>query len=69
MIEGSIFIADEFNLCTSKTMKSLLPSLSQLRDYHIYIPGLEKKIKINENFIFIACQNKVGTLGRNNYPR
>ena len=68
MIEGSIYIADEFNLCTSETMKSLLPSLSKLRDYNIYIPGLNKKIKINENFLFIACQNKVGTLGRNRLP-
>ena len=68
MSEGSIFIADEFNLSSSETMKSLLPSLSRFRDYRIYIPGLEKKIKINENFIFIACQNKVGTLGRNQLP-
>ena len=68
MIEGSIFIADEFNLCTSETMKSFFPSLSKLKDYNIYIPGLGRKIKINENFIFIVCQNKVGTLGRNQLP-
>lgn len=68
MIKRSIFISDEFNLSTSETMKSLLPSLSKFNDYNIYIPGLEKKIKINENFIFIACQNKVGTLGRNQLP-
>ena len=68
MTEGSIFIADEFNLGSSETMKSLLPSLSHFREYKIYIPGLERKIQINENFIFIACQNKIGTLGRNQMP-
>jgi len=68
MEQGSIFIADEFNLSSSETMKSLMPSLTQFREYKIYIPGLEKPIEINENFIFIACQNKVGTLGRNQMP-
>ena len=68
MTEGSIFIADEFNLGSSETMKSLLPSLSHFREYKIYIPGLEKKIQIKENFTFIACQNKIGTLGRNQLP-
>ena len=68
MKEGSVFIADEFNLSSKETMKSILPALSRLREYKIYIPGLEKKIEINKNFIFIACQNKVGTLGRNKLP-
>ena len=68
MTEGSVFIADEFNLSSKETMKSILPSLSHLNEYKIYIPGIEKKIKINRNFIFIACQNKVGTLGRNKLP-
>ena len=68
MTEGTVFIADEFNLSTKETMKSILPSLSHLNEYKIYIPGIEKKIKINKNFIFIACQNKVGTLGRNKLP-
>ena len=68
MEQGTIFIADELNLSSSETMKSLMPSLSQFREYRIQIPGLEKKIQINENFIFIACQNKVGTLGRNQLP-
>ena len=68
MEQGTIFIADEFNLSSSETMKSLMPSLSHFREYRIYIPGLEKNIQINENFIFIACQNKVGTLGRNQLP-
>ena len=68
MTEGTVFIADEFNLSTKETMKSILPSLSHLNEYKIYIPGIEKKIQINKNFIFIACQNKVGTLGRNKLP-
>ena len=68
MTEGTVFIADEFNLSTKETMKSILPSLSHLNEYKIYVPGIEKKIQINKNFIFIACQNKVGTLGRNKLP-
>ena len=68
MKEGTVFIADEFNLSSKETMKSILPSLSHLNEYQIYIPGIETKIKINKNFIFIACQNKVGTLGRNKLP-
>ena len=68
MKEGSVFIADKFNLSSKKTMKSILPSLSRLKHYKIYIPGLQQKIKIDKNFIFIACQNKVGTLGRNKLP-
>ena len=68
MTEGTVFIADEFNLSSKETMKSILPSLSHLNDYKIYIPGIEKRIQINKNFIFIACQNKVGTLGRNKLP-
>lgn len=68
MNEGTVFIADEFNLSSKETMKSILPSLSHFNDYKIYFPGFEKKLKINNNFIFIACQNKVGTLGRNKLP-
>ena len=68
MNEGTVFIADEFNLSSKETMKSILPALSHLNEYKIYIPGIEKKIQIHKNFIFIACQNKVGTLGRNKLP-
>ena len=68
MNEGTVFITDEFNLSSKETMKSILPSLSHFNDYKIYFPGIEKKLKINNNFIFIACQNKVGTLGRNKLP-
>ena len=42
MEQGSIFIADEFNLSSSETMKSLMPSLTKFREYKIYIP-LRKK--------------------------
>lgn len=67
MTEGTVFIADEFNLSSKETMKSILPALSHFNEYNIYFPGIEKKLKINKNFIFIACQNKVGTLGRNKF--
>ena len=52
MTEGTVFIADEFNLSSKETMKSILPSLSKFKDYNIYIPGLEKKIKIILIFYF-----------------
>ena len=68
MTEGTVYIADEFNLSTKETMKAILPALSHFNEYNIYIPGLEKRVKIHKNFIFIACQNKVGTLGRNKLP-
>ena len=68
MEQGSIFIADEFNLSSSETKKSLMPSSTKFREYKIYIPGLEKKIQTNENFIFIVYQNKVGTLVRYQMP-
>ena len=68
MDEGTVFIADEFNLSSKETKKSILASLSHFNEYKIYFLGIEKSIKINKNFIIIACQNKVGTLGRNTLP-
>ena len=59
MTEGSIFIADEFNLGSSETMKSLLPSLSHFRDYEIYIPGLEKKYKLMKILYLLHARIKL----------
>ena len=69
LIQGTVFIADEFNLSQIETMKSLAPSLELNNNLPIYIPGLQNKIIINPNFFFIACQNLEGTSGRNKIPK
>ena len=33
-----------------------------------YFPGINKKIKYNEKFFFIACQNDLSTTGRKKLP-
>ena len=66
--KGLTFIADEMNLCSIYTMKSLAPALEINNDQTIYIPGLNEKISIKSNFFFIACQNDLGTIGRNPVP-
>ena len=66
--KGLTFIADEMNLSSIYTMKSLAPALEINNDQTIYIPGLNEKISIKSNFFFIACQNDLGTIGRNPVP-
>ena len=67
-ILGKIFIADEMNLSTSSTMKSILPVLDPLLCKNILIPGVDEPIDINNNFFFISCQNDVDNFGRNYVP-
>ena len=55
MEEGTTFIADEMNLSPKIVMKSLVPSFDLNFNYKIFIPGINKKIKINPNYFFIAC--------------
>ena len=50
LIQGTVFIADEFNLSQIETMKSLAPSLELNNNLPIYIPGLQNKIIIAPNF-------------------
>ena len=62
-----IFIADELNLASEETMNSLSPVLEEDFKYKIYIPGLSNRGKINNQFLFISCQNLSNTLGRKKY--
>ena len=66
--KGYIFIADEMNLSSISTMKSILPVLNPQLNKNILIPGFEKPINIEKDFFFISCQNDVDTFGRNNIP-
>ena len=65
---GSVFIADEFNLSSIQTMKSIYPVLEHNYNMKIRIPGIENPITMNDNFFFIICQNDSNTLGRNLIP-
>ena len=65
---GYIFIADEMNVSPIQTMKSLSPALEPAIGETIYIPGIEQNIIIHNSFHFIACQNFLGTIGRNAIP-
>ena len=67
-IKGHIFIADEMNLSSVSTMKSVVPVLDPLLNKNILIPGKDDCIDINNNFFFIICQNDIDNLGRNDIP-
>lgn len=65
---GLVFIADEFNLSTQSVMKSLSLALDKTIGKNVFIPGIGQMINISPEFHFIACQNELGTLGRNAIP-
>ena len=67
--DGSVFIADEFNLSSIQTMRSILPILEPNYNKKIRIPGIEGPIIMNDRFFFIICQNDSNTLGRNIIPK
>ena len=69
MEKGTTFIADEMNLSPEIVMKSLVPALDLNLNCKIFIPGIIKKISINQKFFFIACQNDFTTTGRNSLPK
>ena len=66
--EGSVYIADEFNISSELNMKSVSPVLEQTFNQDLIIPGIERKVSIDPDFFFIICQNDVGTFGRNELP-
>ena len=66
--EGSVYIADEFNISSELNMKSVTPVLEQTFNQDLIIPGIEGYTSIDPNFFFIICQNDVGTFGRNELP-
>ena len=69
MEKGTTFIADEMNLSPEIVMKSLVPALDLNFNTKICLPGVTKKIIINQDFFFIACQNDFTTTGRNSLPK
>ncbi|KAK8854131.1 hypothetical protein M9Y10_016685 [Tritrichomonas musculus] len=66
--KGGTFIADEMNLSTISTMKSLAPALEPCIGEKIFIPGVGESVKIHPDFLFVACQDELGTIGRNAIP-
>ena len=66
--EGSVYIADEFNISSELNMKSVTPVLEQTFNQDLIIPGIDGVTSIDPNFFFIICQNDVGTFGRNELP-
>ena len=66
--KGLTFIADEMNLSNPKNLKSLAPILEPNFEKFIYIPNINEKIKFDNKFYFIVCQNEIGTEGRNILP-
>ena len=69
LIEGNTFIADEMNISSQEVMKSIEPTLEYIFEEPFYIPGKNKPISIDSKFFFIACQNEIGTAGRNPIPK
>ena len=67
--DGSVFIADEFNLTSIQTMRSILPVLEHNFNKRNRIPGVEGPIIFNDKFFFIICQNESITRGRNLIPK
>ena len=57
------------NLSPEIVMKSLVPALDLNNNCKIYIPGIKKKIKINQKFFFILCQNDFTTAGKNSLQK
>lgn len=66
--KGCIFIADEMNLSSIPTMKSISPLLDPILKTKLLLPGMDKPLDINDNFFFIVCQNDLDNLGRNSVP-
>ena len=65
---GCIFIADEMNLSSISTMKSIVPLLDPLLRKGLLLPGVDSSIDIDDKFFFIVCQNDLDNLGRNCIP-
>ena len=69
MENGKVFIADEFNLAEDTILQIINISLEPVDENLIFlIPDTGKKIKRNNRFFFIACQNDLSTSGRKRLP-
>ena len=51
LLKGHIFIADNMNLSSKRTMMSLMPIFNNITNRPIYYPGIEIPIIINQNFL------------------
>ena len=60
--KGYIFIADEMNVSSPSTIKSLVFALEHNLNQGIYFSSVDKIIHPSRFYEFIACQNLVGTL-------
>ena len=66
--EGSVYIAEQFNISSELNMESVTPILEQIFNQDLIIPGIDGTAFIDPNFFFIICQNDVGAFGRNELP-
>ena len=66
--EGSVYIADNFNISSELNMKSVTPVLERTFNQDLIIPGIEGITSIDPNFFFIICQNDAWTFGRHVLP-
>lgn len=60
--DGSVFIADEFNLATSEVLGYLTPLLSGCKYFHC--SATQEKLPVNPKFSLVATQNPPEYLGR-----
>ena len=68
IMQGNVFIGDEFNISSEDCMKAITPILELKFRQDILIPGIEKKISIDPDFFFIICQNTKEIFGRKDLP-
>ena len=69
MENGQVFIADEFNLAEEAVLQTLTIALEPSDENSMFlVPDTGKKIKRNNSFFFIACQNDLSTSGRRKLP-
>jgi MoxR-like ATPase len=69
MESGSIFLADEFNLCDPSVLSLLAPLLEGAGGGELRVPGTGIAVRAHPDFVFIATQNDARTYaGRNRLP-
>ena len=68
LMQGNVFIADEFNISSDDCMKSIFPALELNFSKDMIFPGIEGKIQIDPDFFFVICQNTKEILGRKELP-
>jgi hypothetical protein len=69
MKEGKVFVEDELNLAEETTIQRLAACLEPSIGSSVLIPGIRDSVRLNDKFMFIACQNDVRTVGRKALPQ